>query len=85
MPTHRFVTLALLGLLSTAAAPVAGDERSAWPQWRGPARDGHAWAFEASSPQGYQSTGLCRCNRRYGLLSRASRLVEPEDRVIRRL
>ena len=47
MPTHRFVTLALLGLLSTAAAPVAGDERSALPQWRGPARDGHARAFEA--------------------------------------
>src|SRR6185436_1255087 len=31
----------------------------------------------ASSPQGYQSTGLCWCNRRYGLLSPARRLVVP--------
>src|SRR5829696_558420 len=29
----------------------------------------------ASSLQGYQSTGLCWCNRRYGLLSPARRLV----------
>src|SRR5258705_11490436 len=28
---------------------------------------------KASSPQGYQSTGLCACCSRYGLVSRASR------------
>src|SRR5215471_16868271 len=29
----------------------------------------------ASGPQGYQSTGLCACWSRYGLVSRASRFV----------
>src|SRR5262245_8573554 len=29
----------------------------------------------ASGPQGYQSTGLCACRRRYGLVSLARRLV----------
>src|SRR5690348_11336916 len=30
---------------------------------------------KASSPHGYQSTGLCACWRRYGLVSELSRLV----------
>ena len=35
-----------------------------------------AWArASASSPQGYQSTGLWACWRRYGLVSWISRLV----------
>src|SRR5579862_5664581 len=34
-------------------------------------------AWKASSPHGYQSTGLSRCWRRYGLVSSARRFTRP--------
>ena len=52
-----------------------------WHQWQVEypieRKTGFPSAFaraKASGPQGYQSTGLSLCWRRYGLFSRASRL-----------
>src|SRR5512145_809785 len=70
----RFITAAMSGF--------SKDSRSmTWHQWHGeyPTESSTGLSSararaNASSPHGYQSTGLCACCSRYGLLSRARRL-----------
>src|SRR5688572_17842640 len=76
--------------MSAAVSALSNDSRSiTWHQWHAEyPTDSSIGLFSAraranaSSPHGYQSTGLCACCSRYGLVSRARRfsLMPPSAR-----
>src|SRR5829696_8671122 len=73
--------------ISAAVSGSSNDSRSiTWHQWQAEypiesriGRSSSRARRSASSPQGYQSTGLSLCWRRYGELSSASRFGIPEE------
>src|SRR5512147_453361 len=83
-------TLTKCRFISAAISGFSNDSRSiTWHQWHAEypteSRTGLSSArarAKASSPHGYQSTGLCACCSRYGLVSRARRLVNFGGEVI---